>query len=325
MNACDRCHRRKSKCDKQLPFCGPCVKAGVACVYTDRSKEPTYRREVVERLERRLRQCEATNRALAARLATAQASNGNNSDDGPKAIPATTQTSDRPHGHGNRPDGGNEVTDEVSYLSLSAGGERQFLGSASGVLFANLVRATIDAPALASPTVGAMTPGKFESSTTTAFHSSSTFPLSPLPAIHSIPKADYSQLLPEAFARDLHHAYFEHDHLCYPFLHRPTVLAAFEQIYRDPTYLERDVSAFFVFYMVLAISSVDFHKYDWQTRPDAEKFHGIALSRLNEMLQVGGLMALQAILLLCQYRMRSSVRDTSGSTCPLSVVFLARD
>ena len=317
MNACDRCHRRKSKCDKQVPFCGPCVKAGVACVYTDRSKEPTYRREVVERLERRLRQCEATNRALAARLATAHANNGNNnnSDDGTRTGSATSQTSDRQSGKGNlvlnRYDDGNDLTDEVSYLSLSAGGERQFLGSTSGVLFANLVRATVDAPAAPSPTAAAMTPGKIESST--AFHSSSMFSLSPLSTLQSIPKADYSQLLPETFARDLHHVYFEHDHLCYPFLHRPTVLYAFEQIYRDPTYLERDVSAFFVFYMVLAISSVDFHKYDWQTRPDAEKFHGIALSKLNEVLQVGGLTALQAILLLCQYRMRSSVRDTSGS------------
>jgi hypothetical protein len=153
-----------------------------------------------------------------------------------------------------------------------------------------------------------MTPRKRDFST--AFNGERTFQLG---SLGSLPKVEDSQLPPETFARDLHHAYFEHDHLCYPFLHRPTVLSAFEHIYRDPSYLDRDVSAYFVFYMILAISSVDFHKFNWQSRPDAEKFHTLALSRLNEVLQLGGIRPLQAVLLLCQYRVRSSIQDTSAS------------
>ncbi|KAI2344784.1 hypothetical protein LOY92_005808 [Ophidiomyces ophidiicola] len=284
------------------------MKAGVPCIYTDRSKEPTYRKEVVERLERRLKQCEATNRALASRLASAnsqlaavtandalgedQASNVSN-------IPAQEQQ------HQSRAESDNEVTDEVSFLSLTAGGERQFLGSGSGVLFANLVRATVEANS--APTSSIALKAK-------EFQRSSPYPVNG----HSlsftpVPKTDLSQIPPEQFARDLHHAYFEHDHLCYPFLHRPTVLTAFENIYSDPPFLDRDHYAAFVYYMILAISSVDFHKFDWQTRPDAENFHAIALARLNEVLQLGGMKALQAILLLVQYRMRSSIQDTSAS------------
>ncbi|KMP06880.1 hypothetical protein CIRG_06561 [Coccidioides immitis RMSCC 2394] len=308
--ACDRCHRRKSRCDKQVPLCGPCMKAGVPCVYTDRSKEPTYRKEVVERLERRLKQCEATNRALAARLASANSQlaaatgvNGASSQD--RAMAALPQDQQQQQQQQPRSDSDNEVTDEVSFLSLTAGGERQFLGSGSGVLFANLVRATVEATSAPTSSIALKT---------REFQRNSPYPAGGLPgSLASIPKTDLSQIPPELFARDLHHAYFEHDHLCYPFLHRPTVLASFEHIYADPSSLDRDHSAAFVYYMILAISSVDFHKFDWQTRPDAENFHAIALARLNEVLQLGGIKALQAILLLVQYRMRSSIQDTSAS------------
>lgn len=313
MQACDRCHRRKSRCDKQVPVCGPCNKAGVPCVYTDRSKEPTYRKEVVERLERRLKQCEATNRALASRLASANSqlaavtgAKGASPDE--DRVNGTIPSLPQDH---TRSDSDNEVTDEVSFLSLTAGGERQFLGSGSGVLFANLVRATVDATSAPASSIALKAK---------EFHQrNSSLSLTGLPAsLTSIPKTDLSQVPPEQFARDLHHAYFEHDHLCYPFLHRPTVLSSFEQIYADPSFLDRDHSAAFVYYMILAISSVDFHKFDWQTRPDAENFHAIALARLNEVLQLGGIKALQAILLLVQYRMRSSIQDTSASMSYLS-------
>jgi hypothetical protein len=69
--ACDSCHRRKSRCDKGIP-CGYCQKAQVQCVYTDRSKEPVFRRQHIEALERRLRRAEAKNQALAGELAKAK-------------------------------------------------------------------------------------------------------------------------------------------------------------------------------------------------------------------------------------------------------------
>lgn len=69
MQACDHCHRRKSRCDKVRPTCGFCAKSGLTCVFTDRSKEPVFRKEHVEALERKLRQAEAKNKALASDLA----------------------------------------------------------------------------------------------------------------------------------------------------------------------------------------------------------------------------------------------------------------
>lgn len=319
MQACDRCHRRKSRCDKQVPVCGPCAKAGVPCVYTDRSKEPTYRKEVVQRLERRLKQCEATNRALAARLATANSQSQQPQQQQQQQLNGDAMT-DSSHGtpssQSHQPkqeNDNNEVTDEVSFLSLTAGGERQFLGSGSGVLFANLVRTTVDsAPVpISNPAAGIHKTNAFQSH---GSHTDMSTRGRSMSLSSTMLRTDLNyQIPPESFARDLHDAYFEHDHLCYPFLHRPTTLATFEQIYADPTLLDRDIFSCFVFYMILAISSVDYHKFDWQTRPDAENFHAVALSRLNEVLQLNGIMSLQAILLLCQYRMRSPIQDTSAS------------
>ena len=309
------------------------MKAGVACVYTDRSKEPTYRKEVVERLEKRLRQAEATNRALSARLADTNLPAHPASRDGEEAWPniattaATTHSSDQLQE--SILDTGNDVTDEVSFLSLNAGGDRQFLGSGSGVLFANLVRATVDTTSASSPTTSAVEVAaealpmmSRKRDFTDAFRGDESCAAGTPGPPHRKPANP--ELPPETFARRMHHGYFSHDHIAYPFLYRPTVLAAFEKIYREASYLHRDIYAYFVFYMILAISSVDFHKFDWQTRPDAENFHRSALSKLNRVLQLGGIKALQCILLLCQYRMRSSIQDTSASMLLSDCIFSGR-
>jgi hypothetical protein len=69
MQACDSCHRRKSRCDKVKPTCGFCEKANVQCTYSDRTKDPSIRKDHVEAVERRLRHAEAKNKALASELA----------------------------------------------------------------------------------------------------------------------------------------------------------------------------------------------------------------------------------------------------------------
>lgn len=61
---CDRCHRRKTRCGKIEPACGPCRKAETPCVYSERAKETVYSRAFVERLQRRVDQLEANARTL---------------------------------------------------------------------------------------------------------------------------------------------------------------------------------------------------------------------------------------------------------------------
>ncbi|KAJ5102604.1 hypothetical protein N7532_003133 [Penicillium argentinense] len=55
------------------------------------------------------------------------------------------------------------------------------------------------------------------------------------------------------------------------------------------------------------------HKCEWQSLPESENFQARAMTRVKEVLQGGGIQALQAVLLLCQYRMTSSAEETSAS------------
>lgn len=276
--ACDRCHRRKSRCDKAVPSCGPCRKAGVACKYVNHSRD---RQKALERLQRRIEQLEGENRLLTERL-----------------DPTPTE----PNSAGHRPPGrietvperdlSNELTEEISFLSSRAGGENQFLGSTSGVLLASLVDATVHAPS------GPRVENRSIASPLNGITPSTTVDASPVPD--------------ERVARALHQAYFEHDHVPYPFLHRATALATLDKAYQDVSFAQ-DAFSYYSFNMILAIATASVYKFDRESLPDAETYHLRAAERLNEVLQRGDTQALQAMLLLCQYRMVNSVQDTSTS------------
>lgn len=55
--ACNECKRRKGRCDRQLPECGPCARNKRHCLYEGHSKTPLTRRYLTE-VEARLRQTE---------------------------------------------------------------------------------------------------------------------------------------------------------------------------------------------------------------------------------------------------------------------------
>jgi hypothetical protein len=138
MQACDRCHGRKSRCNKQRPTCDQCQKAEAGCTYTDRSKDPLYRRSQIEALERKLRQTEARNAALSSELARARATTA------ARALPASTPENPASPHTTSKSASGSDVIHEVSFLASTAAGDRHYLGSTSGVLFASLVRASVD-------------------------------------------------------------------------------------------------------------------------------------------------------------------------------------
>lgn len=292
MQACDRCRRRKSGCDKVQPSCGLCCKSGVACVYTDRTKEPTVRRDVVERLERRLRQTEATNRALTERLAALNAKST-------PSVASNFSTQESP----NENDCRNVISDEISFLSLNAGGERHFLGSTSGVLLAHLIRsATVEDDNSLAEQLNTQRPDAALGSRLSAR------PTQLLTSDKELPSCP-----PESVARNLHQAYFEHDHLCYPILDQSSAMASLDQIYAEPSALERNPYEAFVFYMIVAISTSSVQNLESQSLPDAKIYQKQAISGLNNILASGGLKALQAILLLCQHQLISSTHETSTS------------
>lgn len=185
---------------------------------------------------------------------------------------------------------------EVSFLASTAAGERHYLGSTSGVLFADLVRASVDINPEQSdtPPRGGL-----------------------LGSIHSPFRQKQAKtqesLPPKELATELFNHYFAHDYICYPFLLPASTFPIIDSVYNDPSFYAKNPFQAFVFDMILAISTVNVYKFDWQMLPSAETHHTRAMNQATEVFQDGGLCSLQAILLLCQYRTSSSMQDTSAS------------
>ena len=185
------------------------------------------------------------------------------------------------------------MINEVSFLASTAAGERHYLGSTSGVLFADLVRASVD-----------INPVQDDAAPRTRL-------FGPLVRQKYIKTQD--SLPSKDLAKGLFSHYFTHDHICYPFLRSASTFPIIDSIYDDASFYANNPFESFVFDMILAISTVNVYKYDWQILPSAESHHTRAMSQATEVFQGGGLHSLQAILLLCQYRMSSSMQDTSAS------------
>lgn len=244
--ACERCHRRKTRCDKVQPTCSPCARTGLTCLYGSRG--PTLRRGDVESLERRVRHLDAQNKALTRSLHEARrhtsAADTSAASDGSRASPSIPQAA---------PDIQyrtieSEVANEVSSLSLHAGGDRDFLGSASGILLGRLLQIEVRTINQAR---GDETP------------QTSTRPLATARSDESgIATPELTSLPSEKLARSLLLAYLSHDHLCYPFLHPRSLMEALDAIYDDDTFYRKHPVEAFVFDMVLAIGTAQVYKYD---------------------------------------------------------------
>ncbi|TKA65105.1 hypothetical protein B0A55_10040 [Friedmanniomyces simplex] len=70
--ACNECKRRKGRCDRQLPECGPCARNKRHCLYERHSKTPLTRKYLTS-VEERLRQAELRWRQMERRAQVAEA------------------------------------------------------------------------------------------------------------------------------------------------------------------------------------------------------------------------------------------------------------
>ncbi|KAF5589140.1 transcription activator acu-15 [Fusarium pseudocircinatum] len=278
-NACDRCHRRKVRCDKIQPQCGPCKRADVACEYA--VSEHQLRRRNVQKLERRIRELMECNEGLTQQLRRSEEVNRRSevtrrSEDveGPR-----TSVQDSP--------GDGEVAEEVIQMSLIAGGGHHFVGSTSGLLLANLLQSRPQP----------------SSSLTTSYKPNSH------PSLSS-PQTS-SGLPPKTLASELLKAYCSHDHLCYPFLSTKSLYRSLDAVYEDAS-AKDPVDAFFVD-MTLAIGTAQVHKFNWNGVYDAETHYNRAMTRLADVLARDGIERLQALLLVCQYRMGTTSSNTTTS------------
>ncbi|KAG9256620.1 fungal-specific transcription factor domain-containing protein [Emericellopsis atlantica] len=279
--ACERCHRRKVRCDKTQP-CQPCTRANVACRYT--ASENALRRQNVVRLEDKVRELTAEKDALQDELRRQRQRQEQQRHDQSSGIsPETTSasyaaTSSTPQGVEG------DVADQVVHLSLIAGGGQHFVGSTSGLLLANLLQSRPQGPS-SLDAASAWQPSQSDG------HATSSLPPKPL-------------------AQDLLTAYCSHDHLCYPFLSTKALHRSLDLVY--DTDKPDPVDAFFVD-MTLAIGTAQVRKFGWNGIYDAETHYSRAMTRLADVLARDGIARVQALLLVCQYRMGTTSSDTTTS------------
>lgn len=285
---CDRCYRRKCKCDRQQP-CAGCRKAGphVRCIYTANTRERAARAQQLERLERRLNDAEGRNERLVEqvhRLRSASVPSDGQRSPVHEASPIQpTSAVYQPRANG--------VASHASFLSMSAAGDRQYLGSASGVFFADLIRASVSIPVSRHATPPRDEPSR-------AFEATDD-------AVLERPGRQLALKLIEA--------YLCHDFLCYPFLIPSDIFRAVDAVYNLAETGHTTPWDRFVVDMLMAISTTHVSKYAGWSLPSVESHYTRAMSQIAEVLRPGGLQALHAILLLCQYRGVSSTNDKSGS------------
>lgn len=286
VQACDRCHRRKTRCDKRRPGCLACEKVSATCTYSARPKEPVYRRDYVERLERRARQLEHNNRVLGERLSlTSQMPSPTSQVQDAIDIAQSSTASQHATSENLR-----EAANEVPFLSTHAGGDRQYLGPASGLYLASLVRASTQQPTNPNCVGIEGTASK-----------------------EAVWSPDHKTLPPKQMAKSLIDAYMAHDALCYPIVHETQISVALEAVYAGSDSTNLEPFKGFLFNILLAIATAQVYKFNWQILPDAETHRQRAMAYFDAVLSGGGIQGLQAMLLCCQFRISSSTQDASGS------------
>lgn len=286
------------RCDKSVP-CRRCRNAGLECHYTDRTKGRLYSQSHVDTLERKIHRLELRNRVLfqqASSVLPVDVQPPSAIGDGGQLQHIGSSSASPPSSSAGKRSRPADVIGEVSYLSINAAGERHYLGSSSGILLAKFIKANVEVEAISrppSPNVNGNDTG------------------SPNALADATP-----DLPPESVSSRLALAYLNHDHLCYPVIEPGAVLALVMRIYgADGTYYTLHPSEAFVFDMVLAIATANTCASDRHILPAASSHYARAITKVFKVMESGGLISLQAIILLIQYRMSSSIRDNSASKC----------
>jgi hypothetical protein len=216
------------------------------------SRGPTLRRSDVESLERRVRQLDAQNKTLTNSLREARRHTSADNTANASNSSGTSTRTPRAAIDGQDEARASEVANEVSSLSLHAGGDRQFLGSASGMLLGKLLQVE----------VRSINQDRRDETLEPSMR-----PLATAPGDKSgVPTPELSSLPSEKLARSLLLAYLSHDHLCYPFLHPRSLMEALDAIYEDETFYRNHPVEAFVFDMILAIGTAQVYKYDCMFR-----------------------------------------------------------
>ncbi len=332
-HACERCHRRKKKCDKALPTCISCKKAKTKCAYSKHTLS-TYPIEYVQSLEQKIAR-------LRSQLNTLTVNKDNTQSDVELTPEISNNIGSREEKRANENEDENEdgnqfvgglVTD-FGVLSLSAA-EGHYLGPASGISFARLTQSVIHKVGFKEEYLlhsGYM----LSSSETNLIDEENDDDNNPLPmhmpnseSSHnpSTPRSDpvasnkhetaISLPISAQRAEELVSFYWKHSHTLYPFIQRKTFTNNLNLMFKHQNSVEKSPNDppnpdeekqlsnlmsspvwLFQLYMVLAIGSTSMASVTITSEDEATGLYIKALNYFDEVLSRGNLIALEALLL----------------------------
>ena len=184
------------------------------------------------------------------------------------------------------------LAQEARYLCLAAAGETRYLGSSSAMGLATLLSTLVDVQDSMSP----------QSSNEKMLDSCRIRPIHSLPVDFTLPS--------RVVATRLIESYFQHTHLAFPLLHRPSFMAIVEKIYTEPTYYNANIFEAFTFDMVLAIGGSNPHQFE-ASSAETLRFYGMAKAKFRSVIDMDRYTALKAILMVSEHDISSNLQNAT--------------
>lgn len=272
------------------------------CVHTDKLNLLPYPRAYINSLETSLRRTQSEKKQLEKEVKKLREQLASKS---PRSVqletdhqlPGATQVNGQgvEEGSGNEKAGQkvqhqNVISSEVGHPNSKETREQRYSGSTSGVSLAGVVYSLVESARLPTPGNDGVSHGQ------NPVTFKSTMPILPV-------RSDAMASI---------EAYFNHWHLMFPLICRHRFLEIVDRVYADEQHYGKDPFDTFLFNMVLGMGSVNFNKSDWSAT-SSESYYFRAIAKLDQVLSMNGLAPLQAILLVCQYSIFCSLRDTSAN------------
>ncbi|KAH6962208.1 fungal-specific transcription factor domain-containing protein [Ilyonectria sp. MPI-CAGE-AT-0026] len=276
INACNRCRKRKARCDTGIPACCPCQNSGSTCEYTDARSKNTYPREFIQVLEDQLASLERE----VAEAKSQDSIKGGHSDHGQKPPAAAAS-------------GGKESQAHPDLIRLEVGGDAHFLGVSSGM---HMARSVLESAQRNNANLESQPKGDSFSSPS---HSSQS---------HNHHRSPHPALPSHETAMNLLDVFFSQYQIQYPILVEDEFTSLISSYYSDiemGTH-RKDPWIKFMLNMSFASALVFLSQENRDALTLAQEFSSNAMAEFSSIMQIKSLHTLQCLLLLLLYSVLSS-------------------
>ncbi|KAH7121885.1 fungal-specific transcription factor domain-containing protein [Dactylonectria estremocensis] len=277
INACNRCRKRKARCDTGIPACSPCQNSGSTCEYTDPRSKTTYPREFIQVLEDQLASLERE----VAELKNQNSVKGNSSEHGDK-LPAAVASS------------GPDSQAHPDLIRLETGGDAHFLGVSSGM---HLARSVLESAQRNNANLDSRPHGDSFPSPHSSASQSHIPHRSPHPALPS-----------HETAMNLLDVFFNQYQVQYPILAEEefaTLVSGYYSEIEMGTH-RKDPWTKFMLNMAFASTLIFLSQENRDALTLAQEFSSNAMVEFSSIMQIKSLQTLQCLLLLLLYSVLSS-------------------